>query len=395
MTLQLNLIDTYEKLSALQPEWNALSSENPFLGWDWTETWWRHYQTPQLRLFTLTLRNEAGELVGLAPWYLHHSLTRGRVVRFIGSNEVCGDRLGILARPEYRVNVLQAISAWLATDARNTWDLLELTGVESSNQSIAEFATWMGDRGHLTHIRPDLNCWKIPLPNGWEEYLKCLSRSKRNRTRRILKNTIDAGKATGRIAESPESLEEGFRVLVDLHQKRRNQLSEPGCFASDRYSAFHNEFARRMLAQRKLRLSWVEFGGQPAAVEYSVLGDKTIYNYQCGFDPAFADEHPGWLKLVHTLRWAINAGYEAFDMLRGDEPYKASFGGQAEPLMQVRIAGCQSSAKLRHAAWRTQATFKGWARAGLKRVGEWRNPQPSEKPDPNAETAVQLSENAS
>lgn len=374
MSLNLNVIDSPSGLQAIQCAWRALSGENPFVGWDWADCWWRHYSTPRRKLLVLKITNDAGEVVGLAPWYVHQSLTRGRVIRFLGTNEVCGDRLTVLSRPQHRTEVVKAIADWLASDARDTWDLLELTGIEANNETIRELALRMDMHGHQMHLRRDLNCWHIPLPDTWEDYLKTISRARRNRTRRLLKNCVDAGKATAQMVESVENFDAGFRVLVDLHQKRRNELGEPGCFASDQYSAFHRDFARRMLDLGKLRLSWIEIGNRPAAVEYSFLGSQTIFNYQSGFEPLFADEHPGWVKLVHTLRWATESGYQTFDMLRGDEPYKASFGGQPEPLVQLRIAGLQSTAKLRHVAWCAQTTIRNWARARLKGVGERRNP---------------------
>ena len=372
MALNVSLIDTHSQLSALKPEWDSLAGDNPFLSWDWAETWWRYYQTPQTRLFILAVRDEADRLVGLAPWKLRQTLSRGRVVHFIGSNEVCGDRFTILAQADRRANVLHALSQWLVGDARDLWDLLELTGVEQANANIAEFTKMFGEHGNQTHIRQDVNCWKIPLVGNWEQYLTTLSRSRRNRTRRLLKRTIDAGGAIQREVKSPADFDQGFNILVNLHQKRRNMLGEPGCFASERYYAFHLEFARRMLDQGKLRLTWVEMNGVPAAVEYSFLSDKTIYNYQSGFEPTLADAHPGWLNLVVTLRWAIGAGYEAFDMLRGDESYKSSFGAEPSPLAQVRIVGTHNSAKIRHAAWRTQATVKSWAREGMKIASDYR-----------------------
>jgi CelD/BcsL family acetyltransferase involved in cellulose biosynthesis len=127
-----------------------------------------------------------------------------------------------------------------------------------------------------------------------------------------------------------------------------------------------------MFSQQKLRLVVLYLEGQPAAVEYGFLGDKTIFHYQCGFDPAFADAQPGWISLAATLRWAIGAGYRTFDMLRGDEPYKASFGAEPMPLMQTRIVGCQRSARLRHLAWRTQAAVKRLARKTYTRASHWR-----------------------
>ena len=372
MSLHLTLIDTHEKLSALKPEWDALAGENPFLSWDWAETWWRHYQSPQTKLFTLAVRDDAHRLVGIAPWILRNSLSRGRVIRFIGSNEVCGDRLRILTQLGYERSVMQEISNWLATDARREWDLVELTGVEQSNADIGTLTNLLGSRGNQIHVQQDLNCWKIELPSSWEDYLMTLFRSRRNRTRRMLKNVVDAGLGEQCVATSPEEFELGFDVLIDLHQKRRNELGEPGCFASDRYHSFHYEFAARMLRQNRLRLCWLELAGRPAAVEYSILGTETIYNYQSGFEPALAAEHPGWLNLAMTLRWAIGAGFKSFDMLRGDESYKASFGARPDRLVQVRIVGHQNSARLRHAAWCTQAKFKRWAREGLKFASDLR-----------------------
>lgn len=370
MNLNVEIVDTHEKLGALQAEWNALAGDNPFLSWDWAETWWKHYQTPQTELFIPVVKDAAGHIVGIAPWKLRHTLSRGRVIHFIGSNEVCGDRLTILAAPERRCDVLAAIAGWLS-DLRRQWDLLELTGVEQSNSAMLELGLRFEQHGHPTHLREDLNCWKLSLPQTWEAYLATISKSRRNKSRRLLKNQLDAGIARQRLVTSQTEFDLGFNILVELHQKRRNMLGEPGCFASDRYHSFHLEFANRMLAQNRLRLVWLEFQGQPAAVEYSILGGKTVYNYQSGFDPAFAEEHPGWLNLIATLRWAISEGYESFDFLRGDEAYKASFGGQPDRLVQLRIAGTHNSARLRHAAWRTQATFKRWAREGLKKASEF------------------------
>jgi CelD/BcsL family acetyltransferase involved in cellulose biosynthesis len=388
MPLHLSLISDAEQLASLRPEWNAIAGDNPFLGWDWVDTWWRHYQSPAVRLFVLAVRDDAGRLVGLAPWNLCHSVSRGRVVRFIGSNEVCGDRLTIPTAAEHRAAVLQRIALAMTTELRHRWDLVELTGVELANAEIAELATLAQHAGNRIHMRPDLNCWKIALPDSWEAYLSGLSRSRRTRTRRFLKRTIDAGLAEHRALEAEEDFDEFFGTLVDLHQKRRISIGEPGCFASAAYFNFHREFARRMLAQRKLRLVVLTLQGRPAAVEYGFLGDGTIYHYQCGFEPALADEHPGWISLASTLRWAIASGYHALDMLRGDEAYKASFCAEPMPLVQTRIVGCQHSARLRHFAWQTQSAVKRWARETYTRANRWRGAETAEHHQrPEAEPA--------
>jgi CelD/BcsL family acetyltransferase involved in cellulose biosynthesis len=374
MTLHISLVDTHEKLLALGPEWDSLAAENPFLGRDWCELWWRHYETPQLRLMTLAVRDQTGALVGLAPWYLQHNLVTGRKIQFIGSNEVCGDRLTILAEPTQRAAVVEAIARWLTDEAQDEWDLLEITGVEAADEAVNALSSALSERGHATHRRPDMNCWRIELADTWESYLATISRSRRSKSRNLLKKTFGTGKAVLRSVTSFEDFQHGFNVLIELHQKRRNRLGEPGCFASERYHAFHHDFAQRMLAQNRLRLAWTELEGQPAAIDYGFVAEKTVFNYQSGLEPALEHQHPGKLHLAATLKSLIESGYRAFDMLRGDEPYKASYGAMPTPLTQIRIAGRQPSARLRHAAWRTQATVKRWARTGLKLAADWRQP---------------------
>lgn len=371
MPLHLSLVTDAEHLALLREEWIALTDGNPFLSWDWADCWWRHYRSPSVQLFILAVRDDAGQLVGLAPWTLCQSLSRGRVVRFIGANEVCGDRLTILTADKHRAAVLQRITLALNSELQPLWDVVELTGVELANTDITELATLAQQAGNQVHLRPDLNCWKIELADTWDKYLARLSRPRRNRTRRLLKDTIDAGLAEQRLLTADGDFDDFFQTLIDLHQKRRNSLGEPGCFSSERYHDFHYEFATRMWKQEKLRLAVLYLHGQPAAVEYGFFGGDTLYHYQCGFEPALADLNPGRISLACTLRWAIARGYRHFDLLRGDEPYKASFGGQPMPLVQTRIVGCQRSARLRHLAWRTQATVKRWARVTCTCAHRW------------------------
>ena len=56
--------------------WNELAHGVPFRRWDWLEAWWRNYgcddqgkAKPNHRLFVLTVHDDDGNLVGIAPWY--------------------------------------------------------------------------------------------------------------------------------------------------------------------------------------------------------------------------------------------------------------------------------------------------------------------------------------
>jgi CelD/BcsL family acetyltransferase involved in cellulose biosynthesis len=345
--------------------WNALAGDVPFRRWEWAQTWWRHYQDAHSQLFTLLVFDDQQHLVGIAPWYVSRNRRQGRVVRFLGSGEVCSDYLTVLAEPEWAEVVAERIAQWLATEGASQWDLLDLSGVEASDATIAALERGLVAHGRLVDRQPDMSCWRAALPGAWEQFLATLSKSRRERTRALLRRAIDTGRAVVHQVRTESDLERGFAILIDLHQKRRRSLSQAGCFASERFTEFHREMAGRFLADGRLRMLWTELDGQPVAVEYSFVGGETVYYYQGGFEPELADERPGWLGFAVSLKLAIEQGYQSYDFLRGDESYKASWRAAARPLVHVRAVGTRRSARLRFAAWRAGEAVKARARQFL------------------------------
>ena len=367
-SLRVNVATDFEQLRELAVRWDALAGEIPFRSFEWAHTWWQHYSEPSSQLFTLVVSDEDGEIVGIAPWYLKGSPSLGRVVRFLGSGEVCSDYLTILVSSELAEAVVERLARWLAHEGATRWNLLELKGVEAENEVIAHLGQELAKQGLLVHREPDMNCWRTELSATWDDFLATLSKARRARTRTLLRRTVEAGRAVVHEVTTPEELAIAFEILIDLHQKRRRSLSQPGCFASTRFTDFHREMTQRLLARGQLRMLWTEFEGRPIAAEYGFAGGDVVFYYLGGFEPELADENPGWLALGSSLKLAIEQGFRVYDFLRGDESYKASWRAVARPLVHVRIVGKQPSARVRFATWRAYREIKGWARQVLSRA---------------------------
>src|SRR5690606_18920541 len=74
----------------------------------------------------------------------------------------------------------------------------------------------------------------IPLPGSWEEYLAALPGRHRAYVRRSLRD-FDAWAGDDfevRRATTPAELEEGKRILVELHHRRWEKSGETGVFRS-------------------------------------------------------------------------------------------------------------------------------------------------------------------
>jgi CelD/BcsL family acetyltransferase involved in cellulose biosynthesis len=346
----------------------------PFRTWDWTNCWWRHYGGRDggrsgLRLAVLGVFEPPDRLVGLAPWCIDRRPSQARVLRWLGSGEVCSDYLSVLCEPSREDPVAEALADFLTDgDARYgsgdlPWDLLAIEGVDAQDVPTTRLIRHLADRGCLVSSLAGMNCWRIELPRTWDEYLAALSKSHRKQLRRAERNVLEQGRAVLHTVQRLDELPRAIETLIDLHQRRRRWLGERGSFASARFAAFHRDVMPRLLASGQLRLHRLDLDGRPVAAEYQLAGGGVLYAYQGGVDPAVLDEEPGRLIMQATLRRAIEEGCRAMDFLRGDEPYKAHFRAEPRPSLAVRVVPNRALARWRHRLWLAGRSVKHWALA--------------------------------
>lgn len=370
--MQVVRITTETQLQHLRPHWNALAGDVPFRCWEWLHPWWRHYGAGR-ELYVLAVYDCQQVLRGVAPWLLEKSARRGRALRLLGSGEVCSDHLGILADDHHADQVAAVLADWLTQHAGQKqtagsdprWDVLELAAVDADDRAVQRLLAGLRQRGCAVDCRPGPRCWVIDLPETWEEYLARLSKSHRKKLKRLGRSGFSgAGTRVCRTVDA-QSLRTGMEILVDLHQRRRRALGDPGCFASPQFSRFLHDAAAALADANRLNLYWVESEGRPLAAEFQLLSETTVYAYQAGMDPARLDRQPGRLTCIAGIRQALGAGRTQFDFLRGDEPYKSQWGASARPSLNVRVAAPKPLAWARHLTWLAGRRAKQAIKDGL------------------------------
>ncbi len=375
----------YQSIDALaiwSQQWHALAQGVPFLQWEWFRNWWQIYGEDRTNhatsraLYTVCIHDDADTLVAVAPWYIEHSTSQGRVIRFVGSGEVCSDYLSILCLRGREQEVAQSLAnfvshdhhpldEWLNGSDFPRWDLLHLEGIDAKDKVVSQFAAEMKRHGNTVEQSLGDNCWRLALPDTWEGVVGQAPKSQRKHLRRANKRLGDIDKFRVCSVDSEADFDRGFEVLTTLHQARWQGRGQSGCFSSERFRAFHYRVAAELLQREKLRLFWIEYEGQPIAAEYQLLGNGVVYLYQGGLNPKFLSLEPGRLALVAGMQWAIEHGYEAVDFLRGDEPYKARWGARPRAEIQMRIVANHPTAQLRHRVWTTQNRIRGLVKSGL------------------------------
>ncbi len=372
--MHVSRIGDIDELARLSTAWNRLAGDVPFRRCEWLFPWWRHYGPAiastqrQVELFTVGVY-DSGELVGLAPWYIDRSPARGRVVRFLGSGEVCSDYLTVLASPGREEDVADALADWLSragqTGGVDRWDILALAGVQRSDLTLNRLVERLYTARATVYVQPAASTWLIDLPGTWPEYLSRLSKSHRKQIRRLERRVLDTGQVILRTATDTAEMRQGWQHLTSLHQRRMQSLGQWGCFHSGAFTAFHRDATRALFHAGLLRLHWLERDGHAIAAEYHLVGGRTLYVYQGGIDPDLLRDEPGRLATIATLRQALVDGFDGFDFCRGDEGYKAHWRAVPQETVDWRIAVNRSGARLRQGVWAVRRNALGWVRRRL------------------------------
>lgn len=380
--MHVERIHTASQLASLAVDWNTLADSMPFRTWDWLATWWKFYGSGSQRelltsrqLFVLAVYDDAEadahsgsrKLIGIAPWRLDHNAIQGSVIRWIGEGEVCTDHLSLVCRPTNAGRVAGAIADALDSEFTD-WDRLDLDNVDADDAPIAQLMTVL--TGNACQVQQEASnaCWVLDLPETWDDYLAGISKSHRKQLRQLERRVLESDRAEWHRVESKSDLDRAWEVLVDLHQRRRQSLGEPGCFASQTFHDFHREVVDLLVERNALRMSWMELDGKPAAAEYHLAGGDTTYAYQGGVDPERLDDEPGRLSTILCLRHAIQEGHRQIDFLRGDEPYKAHWRATPRQTLNYRVIPNRPIARFRGQVLAAADTLADWARNSFERT---------------------------
>lgn len=337
--MNLEALTTLGALRRIEPEWRALSLPSPMQSPAWLVSWWEAFgeDDPTCELATLALRDDAGVLLGLAPWYARRRPLAGPTLRLLGDGRASTDHQTLLCRtPEDEPAVVTAVAEWLTDTAGDAWRRLRFEALDADNRAMNHLERLLVEAGLDTERINDLGSFPAAMIAGdaeptWDNYLATLSKNRRKKLRRWERDWFDTGRATVRVAGSEADRQGLWPELVGLHRERREAMGCEGVFDEPRFDRFQRLASERLLAEGQLHLSLLEIDGRPAAIDYALQDATAIYAYQGGIAPAALDQDAGHLSLMAMARSALESGRTRLDLLRGDEPYKLSWGATHRP----------------------------------------------------------------
>jgi len=359
--LNIQVIDSPTEWATLAEEWDRLVDDHPLHSYAWFSAWWKAFGAQAGRLAIACVRDR-DQVVGLAPFFVTRSWL-GNGVRFLGSGTTCTDYLDIFCASGYCEIVGEQLTGWLQSSEfgrrYGRLDLVELEGHRPSAPGVAGLASHLERGGWSSEIAALENCWVVPLTDAWDDYLTGLSARSRKRARTAMKHRA-SGQIEYQVWREPESIEQVWPKFIELHQKRRRDKGEAGCFHNQNFEKFIEQAVSQLAVDGRASLVGVLHGGQPIALGLVLHGSNCNFLYQTGMDGNYIKLEPGHLLNALTLQECWLSGIRRFDFLRGDEPYKARWAAHPEPLVRTRFWSYHMVARVRANLVRAGKMLKQW-----------------------------------
>jgi CelD/BcsL family acetyltransferase involved in cellulose biosynthesis len=331
--MKVDILDHWEQVETLEPEWNSLlvtsKANTIFLTWEWISTWAKAggKMNPP---FVICVRDVAGNLVGIAPFYMSKlrlsNIIPYRTLRIMADVATGAEYPDLIVSPQAEQEVTRIMIDTLVR-SRSRWDCLWLPNVASWTGAEGRLLNPCHEAGLVSRARP-CDFGVVELPDNMNAYLRALSSNKRQQlraeTKRISRRTAVSIKRCEMAGQIPRFLE----ALFDLHHRRWKTREEEGSFRrKPQLVEFYKQFVPRAHERGWLWLFALEDQAEIKAVQLGYVYNNTFCQIQEGFDPDY-EKGVGNVLRAHVIEACITAGVSTFDFLGEMSEHKRRWGAQ-------------------------------------------------------------------
>lgn len=373
---RVDVIRSRSEFARLEDTWRAVLERCPrrnvFVTWEWVSNWVDVY-VEEDRLFVVVIY-AGGEPLAIAPLFLEEGQvalgTRPRVLRFLGSGEVCAEHVDVLVVGDTSGVVARRLWDELFGPLRGEWDVFEYYDAPAGSPVFGAFRELAREDKRCLgkeHTGESV-CPYLALPWSWEEFLKGCSGSRRYTITYSMKKLAEQGVLEKRFCQNPSELASFMDAFISLHQRSWNARGKPGVFSSTRFERFHRRVAKDFLERGILFLFSLHLDGRHIGSLYGFVYDGTLSYYQMGVETNPVKKiKTGTAVIGYCVEEAIRRGCREFDFLRGAEEYKYRWTSTDRRNPRVRFYNRTGRALTLHVGRSSHEAAKKGVRALLGR----------------------------
>lgn len=311
-----DLLRGLSAVEALRPEWAALWARcdaTPFQHPAWLLPWARTHA--QDRVAAVTLR-DGRALAGVLPLFTWDGAVH---LAGAGPSDYASD---LFAEGADAGEALAAIVAFAEDEGLGRVEAPQLR----SGSPLLEAVTPAGwdsatEAGEVCPIAPLRGTGGLDgVPAHWRRKLAYAHRK------------VDRAGAYAVETATAETLADLWSALEAAHAARWAARGEEGGVLSDGLLLrFLREAAAELLSAGVLRLHGLRLEGRIVAALLAMSDGRRVHGYMTGFDPALGNLGLGSILIGHTMTAAAAEGCTEMHFLRGQEPYKYTWGAADAP----------------------------------------------------------------
>jgi CelD/BcsL family acetyltransferase involved in cellulose biosynthesis len=314
------IIDNAAEFAAFEPSWRSFlertPSPAPFQRPAWLIPWWLHFGSGELRV---VVASHNDTVAGIIPLFLHEWNGR-RQLTLLGSG--ISDYTDPVLDLRHALNISKCLGECL--EHWRDWDICVWQDLSAGTPLSS-----------LGKTEPDTPCSQIRFDGSFDDFLAARPKDLRRNLRRYKEQAQAIAPVTFEVKDYADR--ESTEALIRLHRARWNALGESGMIEANSSEGFLRDVVITLASGGLLIFFAVRFNGSIAAILLALRDGDTIYSWLSAFDPAHERFGFGRELLAQSLRYAHDHGYKAWNFLRGEEPYKFSWGAQPIPKCRVVI----------------------------------------------------------
>ena len=322
----VELIITEDAIGRIKSDWERLSraADNPnvFTSYDWFNAWYTHFEketTSGLRRNVLVLRRD-GLVSGIVPLVgsVSHKFGLSLCRLHFASHDHEWDYNDLVLGDDVSGQTI-ALAQYLRQEAR-AWDFIDLRDLRDTGNTIAEIENALQDTGLSYRVFPEEErCPYMSVESSWEETMQNRSRSTRRAFRRFADKTREGFRT--RIVEDPSREPELLQRMIDL-EAQKHVDGKPSIPFLGRHSDVFQSLFQTLGPKGWISLVVLECGDTLIASQLLYRCGRKLWGYLTAYDHAYADLSPGMILVPTAMDYAFANGFDEFDFMSGEEPYK-------------------------------------------------------------------------
>jgi hypothetical protein len=305
------LRDTWEHV------WSATPDVSVFMSYPFLRTWWEQSQNFTKSLFILVLKDEAEQVIGIAPLMLEWTLVSGFPMRCLSLmyKSFHIDRPQFLL-PTRRDEQLEIIMRYLKYEAHR-WDIMTFHEQLADPIYVSAVDMAFGTEKYyrldviMDGIGPYL---KIdPRQCSWDAYWKSRSAKHRKKWRHCLNRLAAEGAVE--ITRHGFADDCGARLAEYRELEARSWKSTEKINLPDWQIKIYLSLAEGLSPNGKLHIVFLRLNRRPIAGLIGLAYGDKYAALHTSYDKDHGSNSPGFLVGGHDMKWVIESGFVEYDFM--------------------------------------------------------------------------------